>query len=90
MEDAGVRDNTIVIVWGDHGWHLGEMGIWGKATNYEIATRVPMVIWTPDMKQRGATTDALVELVDIYPTLCDLSGVPLPEASGRAAVLLLC
>ena len=79
LEDAGVRDNTIVIVWGDHGWHLGEMGIWGKATNYEIATRVPMVIWTPDMKQRGATTDALVELVDIYPTLCDLSGVPLPE-----------
>lgn len=79
LEDAGVRDNTIVIVWGDHGWHLGDMGIWGKATNYEIATRVPMVIWTPDMKQRGATTDALVELVDIYPTLCELSGVPLPE-----------
>ncbi|MAI71664.1 MAG: iduronate-2-sulfatase [Rhodopirellula sp.] len=79
LQDAGVRDNTIVIVWGDHGWHLGDMGIWGKATNYEIATRVPMVIWTPDMKVRGATTDALVELVDIYPTLCDLSGISLPE-----------
>ncbi|MGB0760696.1 MAG: sulfatase [Rubripirellula sp.] len=78
LEDAGIRDNTIVIVWGDHGWHLGDMGIWGKATNYEIATRVPMVIWTPDMKQRGATTDALVELVDIYPTLCELTGVALP------------
>jgi len=78
LEDAGIRDSTIVIVWGDHGWHLGDMGIWGKATNYEIATRVPMVIWTPDMKQRGATTDALVELVDIYPTLCELTGVALP------------
>ena len=79
LEQAGVRDNTIIIVWGDHGWHLGDMGIWGKATNYEIATRVPMLIWTPDMKTHGAATDALVELVDIYPTLCDLSGVPLPE-----------
>lgn len=90
LEDAGIRDNTIVIVWGDHGWHLGDMGIWGKATNYEIATRVPMVIWTPDMKQRGATTDALVELVDIYPTLCELTGVALPahlEGHSFAALL---
>ena len=90
LEDAGVRDNTVVIVWGDHGWHLGDMGIWGKATNYEIATRVPMVIWTPDMKARGATTEALVELVDIYPTLCDLSGVPLPvHLEGKSFAPLL-
>ena len=53
LEDAGVRDNTVIIVWGDHGWHLGDMGVWGKATNYEIATRVPLMIWTPDMKTRG-------------------------------------
>ncbi|MEJ6567416.1 MAG: hypothetical protein QNL80_01000 [Akkermansiaceae bacterium] len=39
------------IVWGDHGWHLGEMGVWGKATNYEIATRLPMMNWTPNMPQ---------------------------------------
>ncbi|MDB4474621.1 sulfatase [Opitutaceae bacterium] len=81
LEEAGVRDNTIIIVWGDHGWHLGEMGVWGKATNYEIGTRVPLMIWTPDMPagSRGRTTDALVELVDMYPTLCDLVGVSLPE-----------
>lgn len=80
LESAGVRDNTIIIVWGDHGWHLGEMGIWGKATNYEIGTRVPLMIWTPDMPagSRGRSTDALVELVDMYPTLCDLVGVTLP------------
>jgi arylsulfatase A-like enzyme len=81
LEEAGVRDNTIIIVWSDHGWHLGDMGIWGKATNYEIATRVPLMIWTPDMPKgsRGKTTDALVELVDMYPTLCDLAGISLPD-----------
>jgi iduronate 2-sulfatase len=79
LEKLGVKDNTIIIVWGDHGWHLGDMGVWGKATNYEIATRVPMMIWTPDMKARGAKTDALVELVDIYPSLCELAGVSIPD-----------
>ena len=81
LDEAGVRDNTIIILWSDHGWHLGDMGIWGKATNYEIATRVPMIIWTPEMDKmnRGKTTDALVELVDMYPTLCDLAGISLPD-----------
>lgn len=81
LEEAGQRNNTIIILWSDHGWHLGDMGVWGKATNYEIATRVPMVIWTPDMPQehRGKKTDALVELIDMYPTLTELAGLELPE-----------
>ncbi|WP_407652605.1 sulfatase [Aporhodopirellula aestuarii] len=81
LDEAGVRENTIIIVWGDHGWHLGDMGIWGKATNYDIATRVPLMIWTPDMPEsvRGSKTDALVELVDMYPTLCELAGIAQPE-----------
>ncbi|WP_027470782.1 sulfatase [Saccharicrinis fermentans] len=81
LEEAGVRDNTIVILWGDHGWHLGEMGVWGKATNYEIATRVPMIISAPNMPDeiRGVKTGALVELVDMYPTLCELAGVDKPS-----------
>ncbi|RMG20607.1 MAG: iduronate-2-sulfatase [Bacteroidetes bacterium] len=80
LEAAGIRDHTVIIVWSDHGWHLGEMGVWGKATNYEIATRVPLIIWTPDMpdQNRGVATDALVELVDMYPTLCKLAGLELP------------
>jgi len=80
LEEAGVRDNTIIILWGDHGWHLGEMGIWGKATNYEISTRVPMIIWTPDMPKgsKGKKSEGLVELVDMYPTLCELAGIELP------------
>ncbi|GAB5561407.1 MAG: sulfatase [Synoicihabitans sp.] len=81
LDEAGIRDNTIVVVWGDHGWHLGDMGVWGKATNYEISTRVPLVVWTPDMAKdvRGSKTPALVELVDLYPTLCDLAGLDLPD-----------
>ena len=90
LEEGGVRDNTIIIVWGDHGWHLGDMGVWGKATNYEIATRVPLMIWTPDMKTRGQETEALVELVDMYPTLCELAGLPIPDhVEGHSFVPLL-
>jgi len=90
LDEAGVQDNTIIIVWGDHGWHLGDMGVWGKATNYEVATRVPLMIWTPDMKSRGQVTEALVELVDMYPTLCELAGVPVPKhVEGHSFVPLL-
>ena len=53
LEELGIRDDTIIVVWGDHGWHLGVMGIWGKATNYDIATRVPLIFWTPEMNNRG-------------------------------------
>lgn len=81
LDEAGLRENTIIVIWSDHGWHLGEMGIWGKATNYEIGTRVALMIDTPDLpaSTRGATSDALVELVDIYPTLCELTGVNQPD-----------
>lgn len=81
LDEAGLRENTIVMLWSDHGWHLGDMGIWGKATNYEIATRVPLIVSTPDMPEavRGTKTNALVELVDMYPTLCELASVELPD-----------
>ena len=82
LDEEGLRDNTIIMLWSDHGWHLGDMGIWGKATNYEIATRVPLIVSTPNMSEavRGSKTNALVELVDMYPTLCDLAGVSIPES----------
>ena len=92
LDEAGVRDNTIIILWSDHGWHLGDMGIWGKATNYEIATRVPLIISTPNMSAaiRGKKSNALVELVDMYPTLCDLAGVSLPaHLEGQSFAPLL-
>jgi iduronate 2-sulfatase len=87
LEERGRRDNTIIVVWGDHGWHLGEMGIWGKATNYEIATRVPLIFWTPKMNDRGKGSNALVELVDLYPTLCELAGLAKPNhLAGKSLV----
>lgn len=81
LEKEGLRDNTIIIIWSDHGYHLGDMGIWGKATNYEVATRVPMLFWAPNMpeKSSGKKTNALVELVDIYPTLCSYANIPVPN-----------
>ncbi len=79
LEELGLRDNTIVILWGDHGFHLGEHGIWGKQSNFELDTRSPMMLEVPSQKNRGVNTDALVEFVDIYPTLVDLCGLPIPE-----------
>ncbi len=90
LDEKGVRDNTIIIVWGDHGWHLGDYGIWGKATNYEIATRVPLIIWTPYMISPGKSSNSLVELIDMYPTLCDLAKIAPPKhLAGKSLVPVL-
>jgi len=77
LEKTGERDNTIVLLWSDHGWHLGEMSAWGKMTNYEIANRIPLIISAPGGKT--GNTKSLAELVDLYPTLCDLAGVKKPN-----------
>ena len=72
LDDAGLADNTIIVLWSDHGWKLGEYNGWGKMSNYEIDTRVPFIIAAPGMKTAGQSTDTPVELLDIFPTLCDL------------------
>ena len=77
VETLGVKDNTIIVLWGDHGYHLGEFGQWGKFTCYEIATRVPLMVSVPGA--RHGRSDELVEVVDIYPTLSDLCGLVCPE-----------
>ncbi len=79
LDRLGLRDNTIVVLWGDHGWHLGENHIWGKATNFELSTRAPLIMFDPRVKSAGGKTNALVEFVDVYPTLCELAGLPLPK-----------
>lgn len=73
----GLADRTIVVLWGDHGWNLGEHGLWCKHSNFETSVHSPLVIRAPG-KRGGQTTERLAEFVDIYPTLCDLAGLPLP------------
>ena len=76
LEKSGVSENTIVVFWGDHGWKLGDHSSWCKHTNFECDTRVPLIIRAPG-KGKGQSV-ALVELVDLYPTLCDLTGLKKP------------
>jgi arylsulfatase A-like enzyme len=78
LERLGIRDNTIVILWGDHGWKLGEHSGWAKHSNSENDTNAPLILSAPGMKKPGITTDALVEFVDIYPSLADMAGLSLP------------
>ncbi len=79
LDRLGLRENTIIVLWGDHGWKLGDHNGWGKMTNYEIDTRVPLIISGANVIAKGEKSSALTEFVDIYPTLCELSGFDIPE-----------
>jgi arylsulfatase A-like enzyme len=84
LTSLGLDQNTIVVLWGDHGWALGELGIWGKHTTLEESLKSPLVIRVPGMSQPGVASQAFVETVDIYPTLADLCNVPIPAVEGRS------
>jgi iduronate 2-sulfatase len=73
-----LEKNTIVVLWGDHGFHLGDLGIWTKHTNYEQANRIPIVIVAPSVTKPNSSTKQLAESVDIFPTLAELAGLPAP------------
>lgn len=89
LEDLDLAENTIVILWGDHGWNLREHGLWCKHANFETSLRAPLMIKVPDIKE-GNTTNALTEFVDIYPSLCELAGIPVPHhLQGTSFVPLL-
>ena len=79
LKQNGLDDNTIVILWGDHGWKLGEHGMWCKHTQFELDNHVPLLMRVPGQIQKGVKTSALVEFVDIYPTLCEMAGLKLPD-----------
>jgi arylsulfatase A-like enzyme len=77
LDSLGLSKNTIVVLWGDHGWHLGDHNLWCKHSNFEEATRAPLIISAPDMVPNS--TKSYTEHVDVFPTLCDLAGVPIPS-----------
>jgi len=90
VDRLGLADNTIVVIWGDHGWHLGDHAIWGKHTKFEWALRSVLMVRTPKMARPGTPTDALVEAIDIYPTLAELCGLDVPKAvDGKSFAAVL-
>ncbi|QDU73474.1 Choline-sulfatase [Bremerella volcania] len=90
LDQEQLTDNTIVVLWSDHGWKLGEHNAWGKMTNLEIDTRIPLIIRDPQAKSNGQRTNRIVESLDLFPTLCDLAGLPVPDfVDGKSAAHLL-
>lgn len=89
LDRLGLRENTVVILWGDHGFKLGEFGAWCKHTNFELDTHVPLIVSAPGLA-KGARSKAFVEIVDIFPTLAELTDGNIPsERDGKSFMPLL-
>ncbi|MCF8414571.1 MAG: DUF4976 domain-containing protein, partial [Melioribacteraceae bacterium] len=89
LDRLNLRENTLIVLWGDHGWKLGEHGMWGKHTPFEIDAHSPLIFSAPGFRN-GSRVKALTEFVDIYPTICELSGIPIPKhLEGDSLVSLL-
>jgi iduronate 2-sulfatase len=90
LKSLGLDKNTVVVLWGDHGFHLGDTGFWSKHYNFEWGAHSPLIIKVPWSKQKNIKTTALVETVDIFPTLLELCGIPeLDVFDGTSMVPLL-
>jgi iduronate 2-sulfatase len=87
LDRLGLSDNTIVVAWGDHGWHLGDNGVWGKHTLNERALHSALIIRTPGMKQPGKACEAIVETVDLFPTIAELAGLSAPKTLDGLSIL---
>jgi arylsulfatase A-like enzyme len=84
------KDDTVIVFWGDHGWHLGEKEHWRKFALWEEATRMPFIWVVPGVTRPGSVCDRTVDLMSVYPTLCELSGIPIPNhVEGKSIKALL-
>jgi len=89
LDDLGLRENTVIVLVGDHGWSLSEHGLWAKHSNFEVALRVPLIISSSGMAE-NKQTESIAELVDLYPTICELSNNPIPShTDGESLVNVL-
>lgn len=87
LKETGRDKDTIVVLWGDHGWHLGEHSIWGKHCLFEEALRSPLIISVPGINNPGTKSNAIVETVDLFPTLCELTGLEQPDFAHGTSLL---
>lgn len=85
LEKKGMLENTIIVLWGDHGWHLGDHGLWCKHTNFENAAHAPLIIYNPDIK--SSVVSDPVEFLDIFPTLCEMTSISTPEGLDGVSLM---
>ena len=89
LEALGLAERTVVILFGDHGWHLGEQGQWAKTTNFELDARAPLMLHVPGLQSGGRSTDGIVEFVDMFPTLCEACGIEPPAGLAGESIMAM-
>ena len=77
LKSTGLEKNTIIVIWGDHGWHLGDHSLWNKHSNFEQATRSPLIIYNPKVKKQ-VRVNSPTEFVDVFPTICEMANLDIP------------